>query len=340
MKNILSIVAISVGTFYTAFAQHIQFPESFKYDAKIIKEMKLAEITDEVREVGIHKNPAVFTSKDEMRAIINDYEVENVDRIYIEFYEEVSNDEGRRDAGIVVSEFHSKKHLQEILPMLYPQSNYVFLTVDKYLILVWNDGRASDEKLRASVAYYEKKIGAKEFIAENKHPYSEETFVEDETTNVEIFEAAPEGMFTNLGFGSVLTEIFMPNELQNLQSYIVKFQENYNTEVGIVNVGRQDLTEDMMQGYASHLVFNFEERIKNNIVILFDEVENRSWVYFGTENGKTLNKLPLEKLKQAFNKKIATHEVYKGLNKLLMELEVALINSSGSEAKIPSSFYE
>lgn len=345
MKKTIFLGLITFCTFFSAFAQIIKFPESFKYDAKIIPEMQLVKITQEIRESGIYKNPAVITNKEEMQAFVNNYEVNNVTKVYVELYEATDVKNKGNDAGVVVSEFNSKQSLERILPTLYPQSNYVFLTVDKYLILVWYDGRNSDQKLRKSVEYYQKKLAVKEFKAidsrENEESFSmiEEDMITSNNNDI-ISETAPKGMFTTLGFGSVLTKIFSENELTNLKNYIQKFEQNYNTEIAIVNIGNQDLTEEMMEGFASDLVFNFKERIKKNIVIVFDESKNKSWVYFGTNNGKILNKLPLERLKNEFNQKLEKHQIYKGLNKLLMEFEIAMIEASGQSAKIPSNFNE
>lgn len=341
MKNILSVLfCLNISV---AFAQKIQFPESFKYDPKIIPEMSIAKITDEAREHGIFKNPAVLTTEEEMSAVVNDFDLKNVNRVYIEFYEEIQKD-NRNDAGIVVTEFNSKESLEEILPALSSQSNYVLLTVDKYLILVWNDGRDSQEKLKKSVNYYKKKLGTEEFKPTESHGVDmsdtteEATMAAEEAYTEVVGKDAPAGMFHTLGFGSVLADLFTQGELHQLDNYIEKFQNNYNTEVAVVNVGNHNLTEDMMEGYASHLVFNFEERIKNNIVILFDEVQHKSYVYFGTENGKILNKLPLDKLKSELNKNLKDGKIFKGLNKMLMEFETAIINASGQEAKVPSSY--
>lgn len=344
MKN---IVLILVCLFHAAaFSQSIQFPESFKYDPKIIPEMRIAVITDEAREHGIFKNQAVLTTEEEMSAVVNDYDLENVNRVYIEFYEEIKK-EYRDDAGIVVTEFNSKKNLEDVLPVLTSQSNYVWLYVDKYLIFVWNDGQKSDERLRKSVDYYKKKLGAEEFVATNESPYADETSTEVDNTTEAIIEEPqiatmvdPGNTFAKMGFSIVHTYLFNDEEIQNLQRYITKFEQNYNTQVAITCVGIYDKTDDMMEGYASDLVSNDKNRIKNNIVILFDKSRDKSWIYFGTENGKVLNKLPLDKLKSELNQKLKKGEIYKGLNKLLMELEIALIQESGQDAKVPSNFNE
>lgn len=178
MKNILFTV-LTVLSVSVTFAQKIQFPESFKYDTQIIPEMKLATITDEAKADGIFKSSGLLSTKEEIEVVIRDYDLENVTNVYVEFYEELTK-EDRNDAGIIVTEFSSKENLEEILPLLYPQSNYVYLTVDKYLIFVWNDGRNSEEKLLKSVKYYQKKLGAEEFIANAESPYSDEVSVEEE----------------------------------------------------------------------------------------------------------------------------------------------------------------
>lgn len=343
MKNILLVLVCLCFTI--TFSQNIQFPESFKYDPKIIPEMRIAVITDEAREHGIFKNQAVLTTEEEMRAVVNDFDLLDVKRVYIEFYEEIKKGM-RDDAGIVVTEFNSKKNLEDVLPLLASQSNYVWLYIDKYLILVWNDGRESQERLRKSVDYYKKKLGTEEFIPEESHGVDMSDTIEEATMAAEeeytevATMVAPEGMFHNLGFGTVWGEMFTEEELQNLDNYIEKFQNNYQTEVAINNVGNYDISEEFMEDFASHLVsiFNDENRIENNIVILFDENAHKSWVYFGTENGKILNKLPLDKFKSDLNQKLKKGEIYKGLNKLLMQLEIGLIEASGQEAKVPSSY--
>ncbi len=339
MRNLILLILLIV--YSNSIAQIIQFPNSFQYDETIIPEMKIAKITDEAREIGIYENPVVFSTKEEMKALV-DFDLTHVNRIYLELFEEMKEN-NRDDAGILVTEFHSKKNLDEVLPSLFPQSNYVFLTVDRYLILVWNDGRESDVRLRKSIEFYQKKLGAKEFIATAEHPYSSDIseaiaeVSEISPEDVPPLAIASEGMFTKMGFGSVETRLFTADEIERLQNYIVKFEQNFQTEVAIANVENPDLSGDMMKGYASHLVFNFENRIKNNIVILFDEWQNKSWVYFGVENGKILNKLPIQKFKEEFNIKLENREIYKGLEKLLMELEIGLIEASGQEAKIISN---
>lgn len=324
MKNILTVLFCLYIS--AAFAQNIQFPESFKYDPKIIPEMRIAKITDEAREHGIFKNPAVLTTEEEMSAVVNDYDLKNVNRVYIEFYEEIKKD-NRNDAGIVVTEFNSNESLEEILPTLYPQSNYVFLTVDKYLIMVWNDGQKSDERLRKSVDYYKKKLGAEEFVATEEHPYAEEASTEFDYEEPTMDEpqiatmVAPMDMFTEMGFGSVQTDLFTGEEIRSLSHLISRVNESYNIEIGIENIGLQDFSEEMVDGFASHLIFKDEARMKNSILILFDEIKFKSWIYFGTENGKILNKPQVEKLKKGFNEDMEKGELFIGLYHLLSVLE-------------------
>lgn len=337
MKSILSVLfCLNISV---AFAQKIQFPESFKYDPKIIPEMSIAKITDEAREHGIFKNPAVLTTEEEMSAVVNDFDLTNVNRVYIEFYEEIQKD-NRNDAGIVVTEFNSKESLEEILPALSSQSNYVLLTVDKYLILVWNDGQKSDERLRKSVDYYKKKLGAEEFIATDESPYVDETSTEiDYTTEAPMKEpqiatvVAPMDMFTHMGFGSVQTDLFTAEEIRSLTHLISRVSESYNIEIGIENIGLQNFSEEMVNGFASHLIFKDEARMKNSILILFDEIKFKSWIYFGTENGKILNKLYVEKLKKRFNEDMEKGELSIGLYHLLSVLEGEINNDWGNKNK-------
>ena len=334
MKNIYYFVLLNLITIPFVFCQKIQFPESFKYDASILPEMKLAKITKEIRDEGIFENPTVLLQKKQMQAVIYGYDVTNVNRVYIECYQGIN--EEHNDAGVVVSEFNTIQDLENILPTLYSQSNYVFLTVDKYLITIWNDGDETAAKLKKSVTYYEKKLKAKEFVAQSDSPFSNE----DETTearddNAYAVAEVAYGTTVPMGFGYVDSDIFTSEEITKLANYITKFELNYDTEVAVQNVGNQNITSDMMEPYASHLVFNDEERIKNNIVVLFDEIENKSFVYFGTDNGKIMRNLPLDQLKTKLNQSLKKKEVYKGLYELLMQFEIALIEASGQQAKIP-----
>lgn len=330
MKDIFLIFVCFIQT--AAFSQNIQFPESFKYDPKIVPEMRIAVITDEAREHGIFKNQAVLTTEDEMRAVINDFDLLNVKRVYIEFYEEIKKEE-RNDAGIVVTEFNSKENLEDVLPLLTAQSNYVWLYVDKYLILVWNDGRESDERLRKSVDYYKKKLGAEEFVATEEHPYADEASTEvDDTVEATMEEPQiatmvapiPMDMFTKMGFGSVQTDLFTAEEIRSLTHLISRVNESYNIEIGVENIGLHDFSEEMVEVFASHLVFKDEARMKNNILILFDEIKFKSWIYFGTENGKMFNKPYVEKLKKRFNEDMEKGELFIGLYHLLSVLEAKI----------------
>ncbi|MBA5792273.1 TPM domain-containing protein [Flavobacterium sp. xlx-214] len=334
MKKILYFVLFNLITTPFVFCQKIQFPESFKYDASILPEMKLAKITKETRDVGIFENPTVLLQKEQMQAVIYNYDITHVNRVYIECYQEVKQDDN--DAGVVVSEFNTIQDLENILPTLYSQSNYAFLTVDKYLITIWNDGNETAAKLKKSVAYYKKKLRAKEFVALSDGSFSNEyeTTVTGDDNAYAVAEVAY-GTTVPMGFGYVDSAIFISEEINKLANYITKFEMNYGIEVAVQNVGNQNMTPDMMEPYASHLVFNDEERIKNNIVILFDEVENKSFVYFGTENGKILSKLPLQQLKNKLNQSLKKKEVYKGLYEILMQFEIALVEASGQQVKMP-----
>lgn len=324
------ILLLTFIAFVNVLSQKLNFPDSFKFDRTIFNGMALLKITDEIRKEHILKNPAAITDKLGIKRLAKRMDSKDIKEVYYEIY---SDNKGRGDAGVIVFKFNSEENLQKILPSLYPQSNYITLTVDNYLIKVWNDSNDTENRLRKSVDYYSKKVNAKEF---NPTPNDDDAVdyvtasAEDATmeTTDAVAEVAAAGSYYNIGFGSLSSNLISEDESKNLINYIQKFKDNYQIEVAIENIGISDLIEEMIPGYASHLVFNDDNRIANNILILIDELQDKSYFYFGTQNGKVLKKLPLERLKIELNQQIAQRKIYSGLDSVLKQFEIALIEAS------------
>ena len=318
----------------SAFAQKITFPDSFKFDQSIFKGMKLIKINDELRKEHIFENPAVITDVTGIRRMAERMEAKDITKVYYEIY---TDGEKRGDAGVMVFEFNSVNNMQKVIPDLWEQSNYVVLTADHYLIQVWNDSRDTENRLRKSVDYYKNKVNAKKVVLkpfENSDQVDSTSVAIEQAAVVTVAAVGDPNAYYQIGFGSMAAKLMSENEGRNLQNYAQKFENNYQNEIAIGNIGNSDLTEEMIPGYASHLVFNNKERINNNIVILIDEVKNKSYIYFGQQNGKILMKLPLERLKKELNAEIARRKIYQGINSLLKKFEIALIEASGQETSV------
>lgn len=324
MKNYITFI-LSFFIIINAFAQKITFPGSFKFDPSIFKGMKLTKINEELRKAHIFENPAVITDQLGIKIMAERMDAKNITKVYYEIYSDLK---GNGDAGFYVYEFNSVNNMEKVLPDLQDQSNYVVLTADRYLIQVWNDSRDTENRLRKAVDYYKRKVNAKKIelkAFENNGADSTDvvTVAASEVIDAAA-EVAPYGGFYNIGFGSFSADLISPDQNRKLQNYARKFKDNYRTEIALASIGNSDLTEEMIPGYASHLVFNDDDRINNNIVILIDEVKNKSYFYLGKQNGKVLSKLPLEKLKKDLNLALENGNIFEGLNSVLEKFETAL----------------
>ena len=331
-KQIILLFSFFIVT--TISAQKIIFPESFKFDQSIFKGMAFTKINDKLRKVHIFKNPAVITDQMDIKRMADRMDPENITKVYYEIYADGS---AGGDAGVMVFEFNSVKNLKKVIPDLQEQSNYVVLTADKYLIQIWNDSRDTENRLRKSVDYYKNKVNAKQVVLkpfENSDQIDSVAAVVEEAAAVTVSAVGDPNVQFDIGFGSIAEELLSENEGRKLQNYARKFNDNYQIEIAVSNIGNSDLTEDMIPGYASHLVFNNKESINNNIVILFDEVQNKSYFFFGKQNGKILKKLPLEQLKKDLNAEIAKGKIYQGINSVLEKFEIALIEASGQKTSV------
>lgn len=322
--------------FSTAFSQRINFPESFKFDNAILEGAVHSKIDDELRKEHIFANPAVITDEMGIRRRAERMDSKNIDRVYYEIFTDLKD---KGNAGVIVYEFNSVKNLQKVLPSLYEQSNYVILIANNYLIQVWNDSRDKEKRLRKAVIYYKNKVNAKKvFLQSRVDNQLDSTTVAVDVAAEEVVdpvaEVAADGTLYNIGFGRLSSDLVSDSQSRNLQNYAQKFEDSYQTEIAVGNIGKSDLSDDMIPGYASHLVFDDQERINNNIVILIDEVKNKSYFYFGTKNHKIFKKLALEKMINDLNSELAAGTIYHGLNAVLEEFEIALIEASGQSAKV------
>ena len=90
--------------------------------------------------------------------------------------------------------------MKKVIPEIQNQSNYVVLTADRYLIQVWNDSRDTENRLRKSVDFYNKKVNAIKIVLkpfENGEVDSAAEVVDVATTEVvdEVGEVAPSQSF-------------------------------------------------------------------------------------------------------------------------------------------------
>ena len=193
----LTLLLFSFFIFTTNLAQKITFPDCFKFDQSIFTGMVLAKINDEMRKEHIFENPAIVTDEMGIRRMAERMDSKNITQVYFEIY---ADDRGRGDAGVMVYEFNSVKNMEKVIPEIQDQSNYVVLTADRYLIQVWNDSRDTENRLRKSVDFYNKKVNAKKIVLkpfENSEVDSAAEVVDVATTEVvdEVGEVAPSQSF-------------------------------------------------------------------------------------------------------------------------------------------------
>lgn len=193
----LTLLLFSFFIFTTNLAQKINFPDCFKFDQSIFTGMVLAKINDEMRKEHIFENPAIVTDEIGIRRMAERMDSKNITQVYFEIY---ADDRGRGDAGVMVYEFNSVKNMEKVIPEIQDQSNYVVLTADRYLIQVWNDSRDTENRLRKSVDFYNKKVNAKKIVLkpfENSEVDSAAEVVDVATTEVvdEVGEVAPSQSF-------------------------------------------------------------------------------------------------------------------------------------------------
>ncbi len=193
----LTLLLFSFFIFTTNLAQKITFPDCFKFDQSIFTGMVLAKINDEMRKEHIFENPAIVTDEMGIRRMAERMDSKNITQVYFEIY---ADDRGRGDAGVMVYEFNSVKNMEKVIPEIQDQSNYVVLTADRYLIQVWNDSRDTENRLRKSVDFYNKKVNAKKIVLkpfENSEVDSAAEVVDVAATEVvdEVGEVAPSQSF-------------------------------------------------------------------------------------------------------------------------------------------------
>lgn len=127
-----------------------------------------------------------------------------------------------------------------------------------------------------------------------------------------------------MGFAQVTSNIISPAEAAILQQYILTIYAICSTEIAIQNIGNnsmEDYSEDYLKSYTSHIVWNNEARIQNNIVILFDETNARSWIYTGTHNGRFITTTETTQWKAVLNSRIKQGKIFEGLQEVLQQAE-------------------
>ena len=137
-----------------------------------------------------------------------------------------------------------------------------------------------------------------------------------------VAEPAPASY--EMGFGQVTADIITGAEATVLQQSIQAIYRICNTEIAIQNIGNntfEDYSDAYLKTYASHIIWENEARIRNNIVILFDETKARSWIFTGTHNGKFITAAEVDQWKSMLDDHIRQGKIAEGLHQVLGRIE-------------------
>lgn len=127
-----------------------------------------------------------------------------------------------------------------------------------------------------------------------------------------------------MGFAQITSDMMSSGEAAMLQQSILAIHKICGTEIAIQNIGKnsiEDYSDEYLKSYASHIVWNNETRIQNNIVILFDETNARSWIYTGTHNGPLISAAELSQWNTTLNNSLKQQNVFEGLRQVLGLIE-------------------
>lgn len=160
IKNIL-LLSLLLSFFSARSQENVSFPEDFKLDTRLLPNMVIATIPEEMHSRGVIHNPDVVEDRDAIYTLTRQQN-ENILRVYYEVYQ--VEEEKHDDAGVIVSEYVSKEALLNNLINLRSQSNLGYLIKDNYLIMVWSDvSMDSYGQINDMVDYYRNKIQAEHY---------------------------------------------------------------------------------------------------------------------------------------------------------------------------------
>lgn len=147
----------------------LSIESSFKLDPTLLEGMVIADLPDEIIELGITQNPGTYRDQKIIKRIFRRGNVENILDVYFESY--YTQDKDPDDAGVVVLHFDSVESLLNNLSELQDQSNLAYLIKDNYLIQVWSDVESKIAAVQISnmIKYYETKLNAKPYLFEKKN---------------------------------------------------------------------------------------------------------------------------------------------------------------------------
>lgn len=162
MKSILSVLfCLNISV---AFAQKIQFPESFKLNNNFFIEPLLNPLPNNSQTAGFKGNPGVITDTLVLKRLQSDYAEIGIEAIYYQYY-------GTKTASsaLHVIKYKSAKHRKKAMNQLRASENSAYLSLDVYMISInILDEKDIDEQFDSIIEHYHQKLGATVYLARVK----------------------------------------------------------------------------------------------------------------------------------------------------------------------------
>ncbi|UIR56793.1 hypothetical protein LZQ00_03005 [Sphingobacterium sp. SRCM116780] len=295
VKKLLVISFVVLTYLKPVQAQQITFPQSFQCGESFFNGMEIFNIPKKVsEEIGMNQNPGVMTTEKGIRYFLKPgTSIEGIDAVYYEVYQDRIHDD--KYAGVYVLQFKSKQAMVPVLTGLTTQDYVAYMIVDNYLIMVWRSAsKNTAETIKSVYDHFRQKLGVELYeVKPEQQKQDTVAVVKQEQSDAGVVDPS---YYVELGFGNVETSIIDKEDALILNNRISALQRQYGVEVAFQQLhpdDTQEWDEERKEFYASHLVWTFEERIKNNVVIMFDKESGKCWIFYGTHNKQRFKGLTL-----------------------------------------------
>ena len=166
LAPIVFVLLLVIG--YTATAQNeVNFPNDFVLKTNEMPEgFTVRPMDDNAKALGLPDNPGVLTNPNFYSSMYPNADTSSIKQLLIAIYSKP--EAANKEVGIFVAEYHTEELLAQEVEKVVPGKELIYLTIGKYMILVWSDGGRYVKETRYAADQLKKRLQLQEIGGSKK----------------------------------------------------------------------------------------------------------------------------------------------------------------------------